>query len=93
LPYYPSVSPGWDATPRAAGPSAGRRPRYPHSPIVTGSSPEGFGWLLREAARHVVQAEPDPMLFIASWNEWSEGHYLEPDQRFGHGWLQAVAAC
>jgi hypothetical protein len=31
-------------------------------------------------------------VLIASLNEWSEGHYLEPDQRFGYGWLEAVRA-
>ena len=29
---------------------------------------------------------------VASLNEWSEGHYLEPDERFGYGWLDAVRA-
>ena len=28
----------------------------------------------------------------ASLNEWSEGHYLEPDTRFGLGWFEAVRA-
>jgi hypothetical protein len=27
---------------------------------------------------------------ISSWNEWSEGHYLEPDQKYGFGWLEQV---
>ena len=29
-------------------------------------------------------------LFVASLNEWSEGHYLEPDTRFGLRWVEAV---
>jgi len=58
--------------------------------VVTGSCPEHFASFLQQAAGYAQGAEPDPMLFIASWNEWSEGHYLEPDQRFGPGWLQAV---
>jgi hypothetical protein len=33
-----------------------------------------------------------PLVFVASLNEWSEGHHLEPDDRFGHGWLEAVRA-
>ena len=38
------------------------------------------------------QAADDPLVFVASLNEWSEGHYLEPDERFGSGWLEAVRA-
>lgn len=34
----------------------------------------------------------DPLLLVASWNEWSEGHYLEPEERFGMGGLEAVRA-
>jgi hypothetical protein len=90
LPYFPSVSPGWDATPRAAAFGGNEKRRYPWSPVVTGSCPEHFASLLKDAASYLRGAGPDPLLFIASWNEWSEGHYLEPDQRFGLGWLQAV---
>jgi hypothetical protein len=27
---------------------------------------------------------------ISSWNEWSEGHYLEPDEKHAYAWLEAV---
>ena len=88
--YYPSVSPGWDATARAADFGKPKPKRYPWSPIVTGSNPDNFAWLLDKAVSHVEKREKDPLVFIASWNEWSEGHYLEPDKVFGLGWLEAV---
>ncbi len=90
LPYHPSVSPGWDATPRAADYGKPKPARYPWSPVVIGNTPAAFESLVRAAGEEVVAHEPDPLLFIASWNEWSEGHYLEPDERFGYGWLEAV---
>ena len=27
---------------------------------------------------------------LSTWNEWTEGNYLEPDARFGYGFLDAV---
>jgi len=93
LPYFPSVSPGWDATPRGADFGPRRPDRYPWSPVVTGESPERFHDAMEHARKYAeTSALDDPLLLVASWNEWSEGHYLEPDERFGLGWLEAVAA-
>ncbi|MEM9692180.1 MAG: glycoside hydrolase family 99-like domain-containing protein [Myxococcota bacterium] len=91
LPYMPSVAPGWDASPRAAD-FGGERPRkYPWSPVVVGEHPDRFAEALRRGVAYTCDhGQGDPLLLIASLNEWSEGHYLEPDARYGESWLQAV---
>lgn len=93
LPYMPSVAPGWDASPRGADFGATRPDRYPWSPVVVGSHPDRFATALGRAVDFVREGHShlDPLVMVASLNEWSEGHYLEPDERFGEGWLQAVA--
>jgi hypothetical protein len=91
LPYMPSVSPGWDATPRGADFGPARPDKYPWSPVVVGEHPDRFRVALERGLAYAARLD-DPLVFIASLNEWSEGHYLEPDTRFGHGWLEAVRA-
>ena len=91
LPYFPAVAAGWDATPRGVWHPEEPPHRFPWAPVVTGASPERFG-------RHLAAAEdwtlrhngPDAPLFVASWNEWSEGHAIEPSQQHGDAWLRAI---
>ena len=80
---HPCVVPNWDNTPRS-----GRNGR-----VLQGATPEAFRRQLEVAARLISERPLDSrLLFIKSWNEWAEGNYLEPDQRFGRAWLEAVAA-
>jgi hypothetical protein len=90
LPYHPSVSPGWDASPRGADFGPARPDKYPWSPVVTGEHPDKF----RQALARAVEFERarDRIVFVASLNEWSEGHSIEPDERFGMAWLEAIRA-
>ena len=91
LPYMPSVAPGWDASARGADFGDKRPDKYPWWPVVTGEHPARFAEALARARafRCPVGGVDDPLVLVASLNEWSEGHYLEPDERFGMGWLEA----
>ena len=81
-PYFPHVSIDWDSSPRF---EVGT-PEH-----LTGVTPEKFEGFLR-VAKEYVDAHPDqpPLITINSWNEWSEGSYLEPDTEFGYGYLKAI---
>ncbi len=78
---YPTVYPNWDNSPRS-----GRR-----AVILHGSTPERFRPHLRAAVDAVQQLPAgERLVFIKSWNEWAEGNHLEPDRRFGDGYLEVV---
>jgi hypothetical protein len=78
---YPVVLPNWDNTPRSAQ----------NGVVLTDSSPAAFAALLRRACRLVKGRDPQKrLIFIKAWNEWAEGNYIEPDQRFGSQFLQSM---
>ncbi len=35
--------------------------------------------------------QEDRLIFLKSWNEWAEGNYMEPDLKFGRGYIRALA--
>ena len=45
-----------------------------------------------EKAREYADNHPrqQPLIVINSWNEWTETSYLEPDDLYGYGYLEAV---
>ena len=90
LPYCPTVTMGWDNTPRLEHnvPMADY-----HAHVVVGNTPERFGRLCKLAADHAA-ADPKrpPAVFVNAWNEWTEGSYLLPERRHGTAYLAALQA-
>jgi hypothetical protein len=91
LPYVPSVSLGWDATSRGVRLARlGPELSFPWTPIVVRSTPEKFGEFLHAAYDWLGEKGQLPYIHVCAWNEWSEGAYLEPDQRHGHAYLAKI---
>lgn len=83
--YFPHASVGWDNNPRF--------PKNAKSAAAVDSTPKKFEVVLRRA-KNWVDKNPQPgmpkLITINSWNEWTEGSYLEPDTVNGFGYLEAV---
>ena len=80
VPYFPNVSVGWDNNPRFQ--------KYT-TPITTNNTPENFKKCLL-AAKHYCEENGLRLITVNSWNEWTETSYLEPDDLYGYGYLEAI---
>ena len=95
IPYVPAIGAGWDSTPRyvkpSVRPSKGDRKAWPGCTIFVNESPAAFKAFVQSSFAYLNQHPEVPrFVTIACFNEWSEGHYLLPDNRFGYGMLNAL---
>jgi len=82
IPYCPQVSIGWD-----------NNPRFPleKQALVRNAKPAYFQYYLQKAKEYVDRHPKQPKLItINAWNEWAEGSMLEPEKKYGYGYLEAV---
>jgi ADP-heptose:LPS heptosyltransferase len=79
---YKDVMLAWDNTPRHGN----------NAVIFHGVTPEKYGEWLRNCLQHSMKKfrGEERLVFINAWNEWAEGSYLEPDLRYGRGFLEAT---
>jgi lipopolysaccharide biosynthesis protein len=80
-PCLPCAMVSWDNTSRRAADGI----------VFINSTPDAFRDNLVAVAEMLLgRPEQERLLFVNAWNEWAEGNYLEPDERFGSGWLDAL---
>lgn len=78
---FPTLIPNWDHTPRSGI----------NGDLLTHCTPS----LFEQHAKNVfeqIKNKPDSkkIVFLKSWNEWGEGNYMEPDLKYGKGFIMAL---
>lgn len=78
---FPIALPNWDNTPRSGA----------RGLVFNNATPELFRKHLKEAIKRVAKNKNSKqIIFLKAWNEWAEGNYVEPDQRWGRAWLEVI---
>ncbi len=80
--YFRCVCPSWDNSARRKSKAA----------LYTGSHPHLFKSWVKEMVDFTKRNhnESEQFLFINAWNEWGEGCHLEPDEKWGYQYLEAL---
>jgi Glycosyltransferase WbsX len=90
-PYFYNVTMGWDATPRCGGSGKFENKGYPCTPVIKNNTPENFQNALQAAKEWTDKNNKSiKVITINSWNEWTEGSYLEPERMYGYKYLEAI---
>jgi hypothetical protein len=80
--YFPHVSLGWDNNARFY--------RF-NDDIISENTPEKIEAAFRAAKKFCEHHPEIPQLItVNSWNEWTEGSYLQPDTINGYKYLEAI---
>ncbi len=78
---YPCITPNWDNT--------ARKKKFAF--VLKNSTPAKYlNWFKEILKNFKPYSKEENFVFINAWNEWAEGNHLEPDQKFGRGYLEAT---
>ena len=73
----------WDNTPR----------HKERGYLFQGVSPDKFKSYFKQLIDNTKNYYDTDMIFVFAWNEWAEGGYLEPDEKNGFAFLEAIKEC
>lgn len=77
----PVIAPNWDHSPRSGS----------NAMILDDCKPALFEKIVKQASISVKNKPKDEQIvIIKAWNEWGEGNHLEPDLKYGNGYLEAL---
>ena len=86
VPFYPNISVGWDNNVRFNKFIPG---------VVKNNTPENFRIACEKVKKFADESIEKgvmkaPFITVNSWNEWTETSYLQPDDLYGYGYLEAI---
>ena len=73
----------WDNTPR----------HKERGYLFQGVFPDKFKSYFKQLIDNTKKFYDTDMIFVFAWNEWAEGGYLEPDEKNGFAFLEAIKEC
>lgn len=76
----PSAFVDWDNTPRMKE----------RGTVYVGANPQTFKKYFKQLIINTRKYYQQDKIFVFAWNEWAEGGYLEPDDKYGNGYLLAI---
>lgn len=78
---FPTILPNWDHTPRSGVKGT----------VFEHAIPSEFKKLVLKALSVITNKPSEKqIIFLKSWNEWGEGNYMEPDLKYGKGYIKAL---
>lgn len=78
---FPLLIPNWDHTPRSGA----------NGYLFTNSTPQLFEKHAKDVLSKIIWKPNNARIcFLKSWNEWGEGNYMEPDLKYGRGYIKAL---
>lgn len=78
--YVPGGFVDWDNTPR----------RGYGGKVILGATPLKFEQYFEKLVVKARDYYKTDTIVLFAWNEWSEGGYLEPDEKWNYGYLEAI---
>lgn len=78
---FPTLLPNWDRSPREGSMAS----------LCYDCTPAVFEKDIK-LALDLIKDKPEQrkILFLQAWNEWAEGNHVEPDLKYGHGYLDVM---
>jgi lipopolysaccharide biosynthesis protein/glycosyltransferase involved in cell wall biosynthesis len=79
---FRGITPGWDNEARRTG----------RGTSFINNRPDTYKQWLNHLCHYTQEQLPEnkQYIFVNAWNEWAEGAYLEPDNKFGYAFLEAT---
>lgn len=75
----PTLLPNWDHSPRSGV----------RALVLNKATPQAFRTHVQAVCK-TIEGKKNQLVMLKSWNEWSEGNYIEPDSRWNRQFLEVL---